>query len=119
MLIRGTLFVIAVAAGGVAAFVSQASSSDYVRLFRSFLPFLVVHLGAVAAYCFVARDRTRWILVCIAAFTLFCWCEFAYRVFHRMHPNQSLQLTAGRFYAASEIMNAPPFQSTLAPASGS
>src|SRR3982750_1756070 len=118
-MIRGALFAIAVAAGGVATVISQVSSPDYMRLFWSFLPVLVAHLGATALYCFLARHWTRWILVCIAVFTLFCWCEFAYRVFHPMHPNQSLQLTAGRFYAAREIMNASPFPSTLAPASGS
>jgi len=119
MLIRGVLFVLALAAGGVAVFTSQASSPDYVRLFWSFLPVLVAHLGAVAVYSFLARHWTRWVLVCIAVFTLFCWCEFAYRAFRPMHPNQSLQLTAGRFYTSPEIMNTFPFQSPLAPAGGS
>jgi hypothetical protein len=118
-MIRGAIFFIAVASGGVAAFISQASSPDYSRLFWSSLPVLVAHLGAVALYCFLARHWARWILVGIAIFTLFCWCEFAYRVFHPMHPNQSLQLTAGRFYASRGVMKTFPFQSTLAPASGS
>ena len=36
-----------------------------------------------------------------------------------MSPNQSLQLTAGRSDATNEIMSTLPFQSVLAPASGS
>ncbi|PYJ11315.1 MAG: hypothetical protein DMF06_03105 [Verrucomicrobia bacterium] len=116
-MIRGALFVIAVAAGGVAAFISQASSPDYVHLFWTFLPVVVAHVGAVAVYCFRVRHWTRWILVCIALFTLFCWVEFAYRVFP-VHPNRSLRAAAGRSDASINIMKVHPLQSTLAPASG-
>ena len=39
---------------------------------------------------------------------------------HRSKPsNQSLQLTAGRSDASHQFMKTPPFQSALAPASGS
>ena len=38
---------------------------------------------------------------------------------HRLSPNQSLQLTAGRSDTPVLIMKTPPLQSTFAPASGS
>ena len=42
-----------------------------------------------------------------------------YRYFDAQRPNQSLQLTAGRSDAPHYIMKTPPFQTTLAPATGS
>ena len=66
--------------GLLTAFVSQASSLDYRRLFWSILPFAVFHIGLASFYFSRVRHWTRWCALGLAIVALGFLGEMTLRV---------------------------------------
>ena len=74
MLVTTVLF------GLYTAFVSQASSPDYRRLFWCILPVALAHFTLALGYAFRVRHWTRWISLCVAIVVMTYYGEMTLRV---------------------------------------
>jgi hypothetical protein len=79
----GALFTISAITGFLTAFLSQASSPDYQRLFWSVLPLFCLHLVTALIYFVLVRHWSRWIICIVAAIAVSGFSECALRVFNR------------------------------------
>lgn len=78
--VRAGVLVLVFLSGLFTAFVSQASSPDYHRLFWSILPFAVVHFVSAAIYFFGVRHWTRWGALVLAIVALGFFGEMTVRI---------------------------------------
>ncbi len=72
--------IVSVLLGFYTAFISQASSSDYRRLFWSTLPAALAHFTLALGYFFRVRHWTRWVCLCVAIVVMMFYAEMALRV---------------------------------------
>ena len=70
--------------GALVAFLSQATATDYRRLFWWVAPMEVVHLFATTLYFWRVRSWMRWCALAFAIVALLCFVELAVRVW-RFH----------------------------------
>jgi len=78
--VRTGMLVVAVLLGFYTAFISQASSSDYRRLFWSILPIALLHFSLAFGYFFRVRHWTRWVSLCVAIVVMASYGEMTLRV---------------------------------------
>ena len=68
------------ASGFLTAFLAQASSPDYHRMFWSILPLACLHLFAAAVYFRSVRHWHRWVVFAVAVIAAFSFAEMAVRI---------------------------------------
>jgi len=78
--VRTGVLIVAVLLGFYTAFISQASSPDYRRLFWSILPLALVHFTLALGYFFCVRHWTRWVSLCVAIVVVAFYGEMTLRV---------------------------------------
>ena len=74
------VLIVAVLLGFYTAFISQASSPDYRRLFWSILPVALVHFILAFGYFFRMRHWTRWVDLGVAIVVMASFGEMILRV---------------------------------------
>ena len=79
-LTRGIALFAIVGTGLLTAFMSQASSPDYRRLFWSILPFALFHLCLVVGYFIRVRRWHRWLALGIGLLAGLAFAEMTLRV---------------------------------------
>jgi len=72
--------VLVLLSGAYTAFVSQASSPDYRRLFWNILPIALIHFALVIVYFLRVRHWTRWAALSVAIVALGFLSEMTLRV---------------------------------------
>ena len=78
--LRAGTLVLVFLSGLFTAFMSQASSPDYLRLFWSILPIAVIHVVLAVAYFLKVAHWTRWGALCFAIIALGFVGEMTLRV---------------------------------------
>jgi hypothetical protein len=79
-LMRSGVLIVTVLLGIYTAFISQASSPDYRRLFWSLSPVAIVHLSFALGYFFWVRHWTRWVSSSVAIVVMAFYGEMTLRV---------------------------------------
>jgi hypothetical protein len=74
--------ILLVVSGGLVAFISQASSPDYGRLFWAVSPFALLHFALVTIYFTFVRGWTQWGAAAVGFVALSSFFEFAFRYCH-------------------------------------
>jgi len=76
---RTGVLIVTVLLGFYTAFISQASSPGYRRLFWGILPVALVHFTLALGYFFRVRHWTRWICLSIAILVMAFYGEMTLR----------------------------------------
>jgi hypothetical protein len=79
-IVRLGALVVVMLSGFLIAFLSQASSPDYRRIFWMILPIALVHLALSFGYSFRVRHWTRWLILCVAIIAMASYGEMTVRV---------------------------------------
>jgi hypothetical protein len=77
----GTLLLIFLS-GSYTAFVSQAASADYRRLYWNIFPVALIHFTMAIAYFMKVRHWTRWVVACLFLIAFGFLGEMTFRVWH-------------------------------------
>lgn len=79
-IVQTGVLIVAVVLGLFTAFISQASSPNYRRLFWSILPYALVQTTLALGYFFRVRHWTRWLCLCVVIVVVAFYGEMACRV---------------------------------------
>ena len=77
---RAGALTLSILSGVYVAFISQASSPDYRRLFWSIMPVALFHFAVAAFYFVLVRRWTRWVAFSFVVLVLAFFGEMTYRV---------------------------------------